>query len=64
MDVGYSWVILLTSFVGYFLNCIGIGSVGILFPEFLEHFGQTRTATAWIGSLNTAVGALIGMHVV
>jgi len=62
LDSGYSWVILFTSFMGYFLNCIGIGCVGLLFPEFLEYFGQSRTATAWIGSLNTAVGALIGKY--
>ncbi len=59
-DSGYSWVILTAVFVEYSLVAMGLGSVGVLYPEFIQHFQCSKFQSGWIGSLNSATGAFVG----
>jgi len=59
-DTGYSWVVLGAVLANYCLVAIGLGATGVLYPHFVEHFHCTMYEAGWIGSLNMAVGALVG----
>ncbi|PSN40793.1 hypothetical protein C0J52_07180 [Blattella germanica] len=59
-DGGWGWVVVFSSF---FISMIADGisfSFGLLYIEFLEHFGESKSKTAWIGSLFMAVPLLSG----
>lgn len=59
-DGGWGWVVVFSSMV---ISMIADGisfSFGLLYIEFLEHFGETKSKTAWIGSLFMAVPLLSG----
>lgn len=59
-DGGYGWVVVFASF---FVNLIADGitfSFGVIFVEFLKHFGEGKAKTAWIGSLFMAIPLLSG----
>ncbi|XP_031355587.1 uncharacterized protein LOC116179864 [Photinus pyralis] len=59
-DGGWGWVIVAVSFI---VNVIADGitfSFGVIFPEFLNYFGEDRSKTAWIGSLFMAMPLLSG----
>jgi hypothetical protein len=59
-DGGWGWVVVLSSMI---ISMIADGisfSFGLLYIEFLEHFGESKSKTAWIGSLFMAVPLLSG----
>ncbi|KAF5282490.1 hypothetical protein FQR65_LT14260 [Abscondita terminalis] len=59
-DGGWGWVVVAVSFI---VNVIADGitfSFGVIFPEFLNYFGEDRSKTAWIGSLFMAMPLLSG----
>ncbi|XP_076659006.1 uncharacterized protein LOC143362593 [Halictus rubicundus] len=59
-DGGWGWVVVLASLV---ISMIADGvsfSFGLLYIEFLEEFGASKSKTAWIGSLFMAVPLLSG----
>ncbi|RZF32754.1 hypothetical protein LSTR_LSTR009863 [Laodelphax striatellus] len=59
-DGGWGWMVVLSSF---FISMIADGisfSFGLLYIRFLKHFGATKSATSWIGSLFMAVPLLSG----
>lgn len=59
-DGGWGWLIVLSAFV---INVITDGcsySFGVLFVFLLEYFNETRSSTAWIGSIFCAVPLLCG----
>ncbi|XP_056633574.1 monocarboxylate transporter 14-like isoform X1 [Diorhabda sublineata] len=52
-DGGYGWVIVFASFI---CNMVVDGvsfSFGLLLPFLVEHYGETKGTTAWVGSLLT-----------
>jgi len=59
-DGGWGWVVVLASFI---ISMIADGisfSFGLLFIEFIKHFGESSSKTSWIGSLFMAVPLLSG----
>jgi hypothetical protein len=59
-DGGWGWVVVLSSFI---ISMIADGisfSFGLLYIKFLEHFGESKSVTSWIGSLFMAVPLLSG----
>lgn len=59
-DGGWGWVVVFSSLI---ISMIADGisfSFGLLYSEFLIHFGATKSATSWIGSLFMAVPLLSG----
>lgn len=59
-DGGWGWVVVVASAV---ISAIADGatfSFGLLFIEFLEEFGLSKSSTSWIGSLFLAVPLLTG----
>lgn len=59
-DGGWGWAVVAAAF---FINMASDGisfSFGLLYIEFLRYFGQSRSDTAWIGSLFMAVPMLTG----
>ena len=60
VDKGWAWIV---CFGALIINIIYDGcsySFGIFFTKFLEYFGDTRSHTAWIGSLFFSVPLLCG----
>ncbi|KAL5020978.1 hypothetical protein ScPMuIL_000133 [Solemya velum] len=51
VDEGYSWVILLGSFLMYIVVVGSVKCFGILYTEFLDVYQAGAGSTAWIGSL-------------
>uniref|UniRef100_A0A8B9RMN6 Solute carrier family 16 member 9a n=1 Tax=Astyanax mexicanus TaxID=7994 RepID=A0A8B9RMN6_ASTMX len=60
LDGGWSWVIVLASFMAQLLAFGSPQSVGVLYPEWLNAFHEGKGTTAWVGSLVSGV-ALIAM---
>lgn len=59
-DGGYGWIVVLSSLV-VSLIADGISfSFGLLYTEFLVYFGESKSKTAWIGSIFLAVPLLSG----
>ncbi|KAJ4444017.1 hypothetical protein ANN_05806 [Periplaneta americana] len=59
-DGGWGWVVVFASLV---ISMVADGisfSFGLLYIEFLNHFGESKSKTAWIGSLFMAVPLLSG----
>ncbi|KAI5723609.1 hypothetical protein M8J76_008635 [Diaphorina citri] len=59
-DGGWGWVVVLSSLV---ISMVADGisfSFGLLYMEFLIHFGESKAKTSWIGSLFMAVPLLLG----
>lgn len=59
-DGGWGWVVVLSSL---FISMVADGisfSFGLLYVEFLNHFGESKSKTSWIGSLFMAVPLLSG----
>jgi Sugar phosphate permease len=59
-DGGWGWVVVIASLI---ISMIADGisfSFGLLYIKFIDHFGETKSKTAWIGSLFMAVPLLSG----
>ena len=59
-DQGWSWVILTSAFFGNMIFDGIIFTFGVFYIEFLDYFNEGRALTSWIGSVISAVYALIG----
>lgn len=60
LDGGWGWCVVFASFL---ISMIGDGicfSFGLLYTEFLNEFGESKSVTSWIGSLFMAVPLLTG----
>ena len=59
-DKGWAWLILLASFSCNI--CVGgvLYSFGLFFLEILDHYGESRAVTAWVGSTTAGTYAAIG----
>ncbi|XP_041117908.1 monocarboxylate transporter 9-like [Polyodon spathula] len=55
---GWGWVIVVASFLCQFLAYGSPMSVGVLYPEWLDTFRQSKGMTAWIGSLVSGFGLI------
>ena len=59
-DGGWGWMVVAASFMAHVI-ADGCGfSFGVLFSELLEVFGESKSTTAWIGSLFVSVPAICG----
>ncbi|ESP01427.1 hypothetical protein LOTGIDRAFT_111770 [Lottia gigantea] len=59
-DGGYGWVIVLASFL-ISLICDGCAfSFGVLYTELLDYFGDSKSKTAWVGSLFMSIPMILG----
>ncbi|KAJ8972057.1 hypothetical protein NQ317_010926 [Molorchus minor] len=59
-DGGWGWLVVLACF---YINMIadGVGfTFGLMYKEFLEAFGASKSATSWIGSLFMAIPLITG----
>lgn len=57
-DGGWGWAIVVASFMGQFLAYGSPQSVGVLYPEWLNTFQDSKGMTAWVGSLVSGVGLI------
>ena len=51
-DEGLSWIVLFSGAIAYFMAYGFSYSLGLFYEEFLEIFGETKSKTSWIVSLN------------
>ncbi|XP_053675478.1 monocarboxylate transporter 9 [Anopheles nili] len=59
-DGGYGWVIVFSSFmISLIMDGVSF-SFGLIYTELLDYFGESKSKTAWIGSLFIAVPLLAG----
>uniref|UniRef100_A0A182PJV0 Major facilitator superfamily (MFS) profile domain-containing protein n=1 Tax=Anopheles epiroticus TaxID=199890 RepID=A0A182PJV0_9DIPT len=59
-DGGYGWVIVFSSFmISLIMDGVSF-SFGLIYTELLDYFGESKSKTAWIGSLFIAVPLLSG----
>ncbi|XP_055032615.2 monocarboxylate transporter 9b isoform X2 [Misgurnus anguillicaudatus] len=57
-DGGWGWAIVVASFMGQLLAYGSPQSVGVLYPEWLNTFHDSKGMTAWVGSLVSGVGLI------
>lgn len=66
-DGGYGWIVTFASFMCHFIADGIVFSFGIIYPELLNTFGASKSATSWIGSLFVGIplisGPLAGLFV-
>ncbi|XP_060076344.1 monocarboxylate transporter 14-like [Ylistrum balloti] len=60
LDGGYGWVVVGASFFNMFCLDGLIGIYGLLYPEFLLHFGAEPAITALPGSIMVGMSCLVG----
>ncbi|KFB47004.1 AGAP005394-PA-like protein [Anopheles sinensis] len=59
-DGGYGWVVVFSSFmISLIMDGVSF-SFGLIYTELLTYFGESKSKTAWIGSLFIAVPLLSG----
>ncbi|KAL6478361.1 hypothetical protein MHYP_G00141960 [Metynnis hypsauchen] len=58
LDGGWSWVIVLTSFMAQLLAFGSPQAVGVLYPEWLTAFHEGKGMTAWVGSMVSGVALI------
>lgn len=59
-DTGFSWVV---AFASFFVSMISDGvvfSYGVITPEFIKHFGVSRSTVGWMGSLLMSINLATG----
>ncbi|XP_047465666.1 monocarboxylate transporter 9-like [Mugil cephalus] len=59
-DGGWGWVIVVVSFLALMLAYGSPQSVGVLYPEWLLVYGESKATTAWVGSVVAGVGLTVG----
>lgn len=57
-DGGWGWMIVMACFMAQLLAYGSPQSVGILYPEWLHTFQESKGMTAWVGSLVSGVGLI------
>ncbi|XP_002733113.1 monocarboxylate transporter 12-like [Saccoglossus kowalevskii] len=50
-DGGYGWFVVIGMFITCYLTAGTFYAFGVLYVAFLDAFGETKAATAWVGSL-------------
>ena len=60
LDKGYAWIIMIAGTVSNFLQSASYTTLGILYVEYLDHFGESSTKTAWINAVHLACNGLMG----
>ncbi|XP_055537134.1 uncharacterized protein LOC129725383 isoform X3 [Wyeomyia smithii] len=59
-DGGYGWVVVLASvMISLIMDGVSF-SFGLMYTEWLDYFGESKSKTAWVGSLFIAVPLLSG----
>ncbi|XP_076856719.1 monocarboxylate transporter 9b [Brachyhypopomus gauderio] len=58
LDGGWGWTIVAASFMAQLLAYGSPQSVGVLYPEWLSAFQESKGMTAWVGSLVSGVGLI------
>ncbi|XP_072523965.1 monocarboxylate transporter 9b isoform X1 [Salminus brasiliensis] len=58
LDGGWGWAIVVASFMAQLLAYGSPQSVGVLYPEWLSAFQESKGMTAWVGSLVSGVGLI------
>lgn len=58
LDGGWGWAIVLACFMAQLLAYGSPQSVGVLYPEWLSAFHESKAMTAWVGSLVSGVGLI------
>ncbi|XP_072246903.1 monocarboxylate transporter 9-like [Leuresthes tenuis] len=58
LDGGWGWAIVAASFMAQLLAYGSPQSVGVLYPEWLHAFQESKGMTAWVGSLVAGVGLI------
>ncbi|XP_074502344.1 monocarboxylate transporter 9-like [Sebastes fasciatus] len=58
LDGGWGWAIVVASFMAQLLAYGSPQSVGVLYPEWLHAFQESKGMTAWVGSLVAGVGLI------
>ncbi|XP_053731189.1 monocarboxylate transporter 9-like [Synchiropus splendidus] len=58
LDGGWGWAIVVASFVAQLLAYGSPQSMGVLYPEWLHAFQESKGMTAWVGSLVAGVGLI------
>ncbi|XP_070534475.1 monocarboxylate transporter 12-like [Ptychodera flava] len=48
---GWGWVIVIAAFTGFLISAGSLNSFGVLYVAFLDAFGESNTATAWINGI-------------
>lgn len=59
-DGGWGWVVVFASFM---INLIADGvslSFGVIYPELVEAFGESKSKTSWVGSLFLSIPLITG----
>ncbi|CAL8254958.1 unnamed protein product [Lota lota] len=57
-DGGWGWMIVMACFMAQLLAYGSPQSVGVLYPEWLHVFQQSKGMTAWVGSLVSGLGLI------
>ncbi|XP_077998163.1 monocarboxylate transporter 12-like [Glandiceps talaboti] len=57
-DGGWGWVIVMATFITFALTAGSMYSFGVLYVAFLDAFGESKSKTAWVGSIFTFLFAL------
>lgn len=58
MHGGWGWTIVVASFMAQLLAYGSPQSVGVLYPEWLSAFQESKGMTAWVGSLVSGIGLI------
>ncbi|XP_058836879.1 monocarboxylate transporter 14-like isoform X2 [Topomyia yanbarensis] len=59
-DGGYGWVVVFASvMISLIMDGVSF-SFGLMYTEWLDYFGESKSKTAWVGSLFIAVPLLVG----
>ncbi|XP_074649225.1 monocarboxylate transporter 9-like [Tubulanus polymorphus] len=59
-DGGYGWIVVLAAFIANLLADGVAFSFGVLLDEFLDYFNESKSKTAWIGSLFHGIPLICG----
>ena len=59
-DGGWGWVILFASFMSSVIVDGVCFAFGIFYLEFLDYFGESKSKTAWIGSVLNGTYMIMG----
>ncbi|XP_046888777.1 monocarboxylate transporter 9b [Hypomesus transpacificus] len=58
LDGGWGWAIVVACFLAQLLAYGSPQSVGVIYPEWLSAFQESKAMTAWVGSLVSGVGLI------
>ncbi|XP_054168273.1 uncharacterized protein LOC128965587 [Oppia nitens] len=59
-DGGWGWVVVFASFMINFISDGVSFSFGIIFLELVDHFGESKSKTSWVGSLFLSIPLITG----